>query len=276
MSSGWQKWVIGEWSWGRLGRSALLIYGIFALYVYFRADSMMFFPPPSSYDATPEILKLPVNATENIAAIYLPNPKAKLTILYSHGNAEDLGDIRSRLDRLHKLGFQVFAYDYRGYGKSDGQPSEQNAYQDTETAYRYLTEQLKVPPQTIVAYGRSIGGGSATDLASRKPIGGLIVENTFTSAFRVVLPIPLLPFDKFTNQDKLRQVRVPVLILHSQQDTVIPFHHGETLYASANEPKRSLWVPDAGHNDLPEVAGARYDDAIRSFLSLSNLLSTGQ
>jgi abhydrolase domain-containing protein 17 len=267
----WKKWVIGELSWRRWLRSFLIIYISFALYIFFRADSMMFVPQPSSYQRTGEILQLPVNARETIAARYFPNPKAKLTILYSHGNAEDLGRIRSRLDRLYDLGFQVFAYDYRGYGQSDGQPTEQNANQDIEAAYRYLTEVLKIAPETIVLYGRSIGGGPSTDLAHRKSVGGLILENTFTSIFRVVLPIPILPFDKFTNRDKLRQVQAPVLVLHSQQDTVIPFHHGETLYQSANEPKRSLWVADAGHNDLPDVAGDRYDQAVTSFQQLVQL-----
>jgi abhydrolase domain-containing protein 17 len=129
------------------------------------------------------------------------------------------------LDRLNKWGFSVFAYDYRGYGTSDGSPSENNAYQDADVAYSYLTKELKIPPQQIIIYGQSLGGGAATELAAKHPVAGLILESTFTSAFRVVVPIPILPFDKFTNRDKLSRVRCPVLVMHGEADDVIPLQH---------------------------------------------------
>jgi abhydrolase domain-containing protein 17 len=107
-----------KFSWKRVMKLLLFIYTCFGLYIFFRADSMMFLPQPVSYKDTKDILKLPVTASEQISAIYLPNPQAKYTLLYIHGNAEDLGDVQPMLDRLHGLGFSVFAYDYRGFGLS--------------------------------------------------------------------------------------------------------------------------------------------------------------
>ena len=263
-----RKLFIGELSWKRLVRSLLLIYTFFALYVFFRADSMIFLPQPASYPDTKTSLKLSVTQTEQISAIYLPNSQATHTLLYIHGNAEDLGDIRPLLDRLHGWGFSVFAYDYRGYGTSDGNPSERNAYQDADAAYAYLTQQLKIPPEQIIVYGRSVGGGSAVDLATRHPVSGLILESTFTSAFRVVVPFPILPFDKFSNLDKLRKVHCPVLVMHGQADQTIPIQHGQRLYEAAREPKMSLWVAEAGHNDLDLVAGERYQRTLVAFQRL--------
>lgn len=264
----YKKLLVGDLSWKRFMRSVLFIYIFFAVYIFFRADSMIFMPQAASYQDNKDILKLPVSKTEKISARYLPNPQAKYTILYSHGNASDLGDMRPTLDRLRQWGFSVFAYDYRGYGTSDGSPSENNAYQDADAAYSYLTKELKIPPQQIIIYGQSLGGGAATELAAKYPVAGLILESTFTSAFRVVVPIPILPFDKFTNRDKLRKVRCPVLVMHGEADDIIPIQHGQRLYASAPEPKQSLWIPGAGHNDFMEVAGDRQQKALSSFEQL--------
>jgi abhydrolase domain-containing protein 17 len=264
-----QKHLIGDLTWKRLARSLLFIYTCFALYVYFRADSMIFLPQPPSYSDTKEILKIPVTPTETISAIYLPKAQATYTLLYMHGNAEDIGTVRPSLDRFQSWGFNVFAYDYRGYGTSNGTPSETHVYQDASAAYNYLTQQLKIPSNKIIVYGRSIGGGSATELATKYPtIGGLILESTFTSAFRVLIPFPILPFEKFNNLAKLRSIHCPILVMHGQSDSIIPFHHGETLFNAAREPKRSLWIADADHNDFTDVAGDRHQQALIQFQTL--------
>lgn len=264
----WKKLVVGELSWRRFGRSLLFIYTFFALYVFFRADSMIFLPQPSSYQDTNNIIKLPVNSEESISAVHLTNPQATYTLLYIHGNAEDLGDIQPVLERLQEWEFNVFAYDYRGYGTSDGRPGERNAYEDAEAVYGYLTQQLKIPPDRIIVYGRSVGGGSAVELASHHPVAGLILESTFTSAFRVVLPIPLLPFDKFSNLQKLQQVQCPVLVMHGEADETIPVEHGRALYEAAAEPKLSLWVEGASHDDFTWVAGDRHRTILQAFQQL--------
>ncbi|BAY18281.1 hypothetical protein NIES21_41250 [Anabaenopsis circularis NIES-21] len=263
-----RKLLIGELSWKRLVRSLLFIYGFFAFYVFFRADSMIFLPQPATYQDNASILKVPVTDKQKISAVYLPNPRAEYTMLYIHGNAEDIGDVQPFLERLHQWGFSVFAYDYRGYGTSDGKPGESNAYQDAEAAYTYLTQQLKVPPKKIIVYGRSVGGGSAVDLATRHSVAGLILESTFTSAFRVVVPFPLLPFDKFSNLKKLPQVNCPILVMHGQADQTIPIQHGYTLYSAAPDPKMSLWVDGAGHDDFTWIADKQHQKTLAAFEQL--------
>ena len=163
------------------------------------------------------------------------------------------------------LGFSIFAYDYHGYGTSGGKATEQNAYEDIDAAYNHLTQVLRVPSDRIIAHGRSLGGAVAIDLASRKPLGGLVVESSFVSAFRVVTGYRIFPFDKFRNADKIKAVRCPVLVIHGRQDEVIPFWHGERLFELANEPKMNFWADGAGHNNLKPVAGPEYVRALKAF-----------
>ena len=263
-----KKVLIGDFTWKRLVKSLIIIYLFFAGYVYFRADSMIFFPQPSSYEDTEEILKLKSEGETKISAVHLVNPTANYTILYAHGNAEDLGYIKQYLEKLRDFGFNVLAYDYRGYGTSDGIPTENNAYHDIDAAYNYLVQDLKVLPQNIIVFGRSVGGGSAVDLAVRQPVGGLILESTFTSAFQVIIPAKILPFDKFNNLDKIKRVNCPVLIMHGKADEIIPVTHGKKLYDAAPSPKLYLWVEDATHNNFFWVAGEKYENILREFTKI--------
>jgi abhydrolase domain-containing protein 17 len=253
--------------WPELLIALVFVYTCFAIYIFFKADSWIFRPGPASYCHSPELIQVAVNDQEKLAALYFPNAQATYTMLFIHGNAEDLGDIRAVLEQLRDWGFGVFAFDYRGYGLSDGQPSEKNAYQDTAAAYQYLTQQLQVPASRIIVYGRSLGGASAVELATQKTFSGLILDCTFTSVFRVVLPFPILPFEKFNNLKKMPRVHCPVLVMHGQADQIVPFSHSPQLYAAAAEPKLSLWVPEAGH-DLMTAAGDRQRKILESFQEL--------
>lgn len=243
----------------------LALYLALALFAIFLSDSVIFQPHPASYSDTPEILKLTTRSHRNISALYLPNPAAKFTLLVSHGNAEDIGDDRFWLQDLQKAGFAVLAYDYEGYGTSQGAPSEQAAYDDEAAAYDYLTQNLKVPAEKIIIFGRSVGSGPAVQIAATRPAAALILQSPFLSAFRVLTRVPLLPFDKFPNYKVLRQVRCPVLIIHGESDTVIASWHGKKLYELANEPKKYLPVPGANHNDLEWVAGKTYSTSLQEF-----------
>jgi alpha-beta hydrolase superfamily lysophospholipase len=237
----------------------LLLYGTMF------AESLIFLPPKTVYRDSNASLKLKSRDGVEISAVYLPDAQATYTILFSHGNAEDLGTLVPELDHMTAMGFSVLAYDYHGYGTSGGTPTEKNSYDDIDTAYDYLTQVQKIPPERIIAHGRSLGGAVAIDLASRKPLGGLIVESSFVSAFQVVTGYRILPFDKFRNIDKISNIRCPVLIIHGRQDEVIPFWHGERLFEKANEPKMNLWVDRAGHNNLKRVAGPEYLRALHTF-----------
>lgn len=265
-----KKLLIGDFkfSWQRLMRFLLLLYVALCIYGWFFAEGKIFLPHPSSYQDNADIIKLTTTDGVKISALYLPNPKAKYTILYSHGNASDLGDLGSVLYKLKSLGFAVLAYDYHGYGTSEGKPSEKNTYLDINSAYQYLTKTLNIPPQKIIIYGHSVGGGPSVDLASRHQIAGLILESTFITAFRVVTVIPIVPFDKFNNISKIKKVHSPILIMHGKADNVIPFWHGETLFSHANSPKLSLWSETAGHNDLIDVTGEKYERSLHEFINL--------
>jgi abhydrolase domain-containing protein 17 len=267
----WQTWIVGNWPWQRILRLPLIAYGTIALYAYFFGDRQLFQPQPATYRDTSDILKLAAPNGETISTLYLTHPAAQYTLLYSHGNAQDLGDIRPILRELRTLKFNILAYDYRGYGTSQGKPSETNAYQDIQTAYAFLTEQRQIKGDRIILLGQSIGSGPSVYLATQKPIAGLIIQSGFVSAFRIVVPFPLLPFDKFPNRDHLAQVHAPVLIVHGTQDQLIPFWHAQELYKAAAQPKTLLSIQGAGHNDVNEVGGAQYLRAIQTFVqSLSS------
>lgn len=247
----------------------LLLVGYLALaaVAYFLADRMIFLPPASSYSARQvPVVMVPTADGAKVATLHLPRPDAPFTILYSHGNAEDLGHLAPFLEEYRRAGFAVLAYDYRGYGLSTGgPPSATRAEEDLEAVYRYATGALGIAPSRLVLLGRSVGSGPATALAARKPVAGLIVESGFVSAFRVVTHVRVLPFDRFANLAHIRKVASPVLVIHGTADEVIPTSHGRKLFEAATEPKASLWVEGAGHNDLVAVAGDRYWRTLRAF-----------
>lgn len=263
-----KRLLLGEFSVKRLMRSIIFIYAFLCFYAFFFSERLIFQPPPSSQNDRTQLIKIASANGMKISAVHFPNPQAKYTILYSHGNAEDLSGILWVLREIRDIGFAVFAYDYQGYGTSQGTPSEYNTYRDIEAACNYLTQELGVPARQIIVYGRSVGGGPSIDLASRQTVGGLVVESSFVSAFRVLTRIPILPFDKFVNVDKIGKVRSPVLVMHGKADEVVRFWHGEQLFAAANEPKLNFWVDGAGHNDLMDVAGDRYFETLRKFAKL--------
>lgn len=237
-----------------------------ALFSVFFADKMIFPAPEPSYKDDKDIIKLPVGDKQiEISALYLENPDAKYTILYSHGNGEDLGNIRPFLEKLRDQGFAVFAYDYPGYGTSEGRPSESNCLAAASAAFSYLVILRDVDPDKIILFGRSLGSGPSYFLASQKPVAGMIIDGGFSSTFRVVTKRKLLPWDKFDNLAKADDVHCPTLFIHGKQDHTVPFEHAQALYEAAREPKYSLFIDEAGHNNLVECAGPRYWDAIETF-----------
>lgn len=258
--------------------SFLFLYIGVMLFAYFFSDAMIFHPPSSSYSDDDRAIRdyLVKMTTEDgviISAFYLRSPEARYTILYSHGNAEDIGHLLPFLEKLRQIGFSVFAYDYHGYGTSKGSPSEQHCYHDIDAAYEYLIKEAGIPSENILALGRSLGGAMAVHLASQQTLGGLILESSFTTAFRTMTHIPLFPVDKFRNISKLDKVKCPVLVIHGTNDEVIGFSHGEKLYKEANNPKMFYRVEEAGHNNLQMVAGKEYERMLLRFGEVVDSLS---
>lgn len=247
---------------------ALIVYVVILLFAFFYGDRVMFQPRPSSYAASRQFITLQTVSGTPVSAVFLPNPAARFTILYSHGNGEDLGDILPWLQVMHEKGFAVFSYDYPGYGLSGGTPSEAGAVAAAESAYNYLTGALGVPAEQVVLHGYSVGGGPSMELAVRRPVAGVVLESTFTTAYRTVTRIALLPFDRFRNIDRMKEVKAPVLIIHGDKDKIIPISHGQALFSAARSPKVKLWVKGGGHWDLRDRAGEAYWQAWEAFTKL--------
>jgi fermentation-respiration switch protein FrsA (DUF1100 family) len=199
------------------------------------------------------------------------SPRSSLAFLLCHGNA---GNISHRLDTARALltaGVNVLLFDYRGYGHSQGYPSEEGTCQDAQAAFHWLRNK-GFAGRDIVAFGESLGGGVAAELALREPIGGLILQSTFTSMPDIGaevfpwLPVRLLARIRYETCRKLPRIKVPVLIMHSRGDELIGFHHGEKNLAAANEPKL-MWEIAGGHN-APLTDPKRFIAGVEKFLQL--------
>lgn len=228
-------------------------------------DRALYYPNYGSRRAPAGLQTIRAADGTEIAVLHLPNPTARFTLWFFHGNAEDLGNLEPFLLALRDRGFAVFAFDYPGYGRSTGKPTEDSLYAAARTVRAHLRDTLGVPADRTLIYGRSLGGGPAVQMATEEKVAGLVLQSTFVSVYRVVTRWRVLPFDQYENLRKIRRVTCPVLVMHGERDEVIPFRHGEALFAAANEPKRSFWVPAAMHNDFTAVAGRRYWDTLTAF-----------
>ncbi len=198
-------------------------------------------------------------------------------VLFFHGNA---GNVSHRLETIRlfsELGLTVLIIDYRGYGRSEGTPSEAGTYADAEAAWRYLTQERRVAPGEIVVFGRSLGGPIAAQLALRQAPAGLVVESAFTSVTDLAseiywfLPVRWMSRFRYPTEEFLRDVECPVLIIHGRDDEIVPFAHAKALYAAANEPRTLLELP-GGHNDATlRIRHGAYREGLEQFLrSLDN------
>ena len=212
---------------------------------------------------------------ERINAWWIPGPSPNAcTILYLHGNGWNIGDSAYDTARLRRMGFAVLAIDYRGYGKSDGVfPSEAQVYEDAQTGWDHL-KTLQADARRRLVYGHSLGGAIAIDLAAKNAdIAGLIVEGSFTSMADMAreihglgfLPIDWLLTQRFDSMAKVGSLTMPVLFIHGQMDSVIPYSMSERLHAAARQPKSLLLVPGAGHSSIAVVAWDRYRAALLDF-----------
>ncbi len=192
-------------------------------------------------------------------------------ILWCHGNA---GNIINRLDNLRALyrqGLSLFLFDYRGYGRSQGSPSEAGLYLDAVGAYDYTTRVRMIRPERIVIFGRSLGAAVAADLAAQKPAAGLILESCFPSIEAVAkahyggLPVHWLLGADFRLIDRLPQLSLPKLFIHGDKDDIIPIELGRQVFEAAKPPKSFLLVPGANHNDTYHVGGATYFQRFADF-----------
>lgn len=194
---------------------------------------------------------------------WLEHPEAKTTLIYCHGNRGSIADRLRIFRQLLRIKANVFAFDYRGYGRSTGTPSERGLYADVRAAIDLLTERGH-PLESLVLFGHSMGGAVAIDGAWHRAVGGLVVQSSFTQLKDMArhrypdLPMHWITSNNFRSIEKVPYLEMPKLFVHGTADEVVPYHHGEELFRAAAEPKTFLRVPDAGHHDVPDKGGLRY------------------
>lgn len=243
------------------------IYLFLNLYAWLVSDQLLFAPREPSYRHLPHETRILSGDGERINAVYLEHPNPKCTLLFSHGNAEDLGNVIPFMQQFHERGCSVLMYDYRGYGTSGGHPSTIHAKEDATAAYHWLVDEKNIDPRTIVSHGRSLGGAVAVWLAANHQVGGVISEISFASAFRVKTRWKLTPLDKFDSLKSIRRVNCPVLVIHGIDDETIPFWHGKKVFEAAPEPKRHLWIEEGKHYNYAYIEEEKYFNTIERFIN---------
>jgi hypothetical protein len=195
------------------------------------------------------------------------------TLLWFHGNAGNINHRLGNIKMLHeRVPVNVFIIDYRQYGRSEGKISEKGTYIDAGAALAHLHSRKEINQEKIIFFGRSLGSAVAVELALKEKCRALILETPFTSILEMgkklypFLPVSLLLKTKYDSLSKIRNIKVPILIMHGDKDDLVPFEHGKRLYDMANEPKEFYTIPGAGHNDTHIVGGDEYFDVIRNFV----------
>jgi len=255
----------------------LLGYVLLVAFVYLRQAKMLYFPT-RQIEATPATLNLPFDEVTlqtsdgmNISAWYIPSPQARGFLLFCHGNA---GNISHRLDSIrifHDLRLSVLIFDYRGYGRSEGEPTERGTYLDAEAAFDFLVRAKGAAPSRIIVFGRSLGSAVAAELAVRRTAGALIIESGFTSVpdlgrkFFPHMPVKLISRFHYATIDKVGRLRLPKLFIHSPDDEIVPYAQGKQLFEAAGEPKEFLTIR-GDHNGGYLLSGYSYPHGIETFL----------
>ncbi|NJB66921.1 hypothetical protein GGQ74_000561 [Desulfobaculum xiamenense] len=261
----------------QLALSLLIAMLAYMAWVYVTQERMVYFPD-AVMSGTPADVGLPfedvaLTASDGVrlSAWFVPHPRARGVVLFCHGNAGNMSHRLDTLRILNSLGLSVLIFDYRGYGQSGGYVTEEGTYRDARAAWQHLTIAREIPPQRIVAWGRSLGGGVAAWLAENECPAALVLESTFTSVpdmgvlvYRW-LPVCMLARIHYDTEKRLRRVECPVLVMHSPQDEVIPFEQGHRLYGAAGEPRRFVEL-SGRHDDAHLRSGATYTRAVDSFL----------
>lgn len=200
-----------------------------------------------------DVLKVRTRRGTDIVAVHIKHPKSTATILYSHGNAADLGQMFELFVELsNRLRVNLMGYDYSGYGQSTGKPSECNTYADIDAAYKCLKEQYGVKDEQLILYGQSVGSGPTVDLASRLPnLRGVVLHSPILSGMRVLYPVKRTYwFDIYKNIDKIGTVNCPVMVVHGTTDEVVDCSHGKQLYELCKVKYEPLWINGGGHCNL--------------------------
>lgn len=247
------------------------------LVIAFFLQTRILFPATREIYRDPSALHLPFEEVSvpvmgfTTHGWFVPLKNARGVALFSHGNAGNIADRLESIQLLRSMGFSVLAYDYGGYGRSTGKVGEERCCADAEAMWRYLTETRGIPPGQILIFGRSLGGAVSVDLASKVKPGAVILESTFLSTIDVArsafpwLPARLVMRHRFMSKDKVARITAPTLYIHSPEDDIIPYSHGQRLYELATAPKQFLEI-HGKHNDGFVISGPIYLKGWEDFL----------
>lgn len=247
-----------------------VFYGLQTAMIFPRGGSIWRTPSDSPFGWAYEDVTLQVEG-ETTHAWYIPAEQPRGTVLFSHGNAGTIADRLESIEIFRDLGLNVFIYDYGGYGNSSGKPSEKRCYADVRAAWEYLTQTRSEPADRIVLFGRSLGAGPTLELAQTVEPAAIIIESPFIST--AAMGRELLPFipvgwfirHRFDNDKKIGNVKAPILVVHSPDDDIIPYRHGQRLYELAPAPKTFLEIR-GDHNAGWYESGLLYSEGIGRFL----------
>jgi len=216
-----------------------------------------------------EVFYTRTNRGNKIACMFVRcSPNARFCILFSHGNAADLGHMSSfYLSLGTRINCNIFSYDYSGYGVSTGKPSEKNLYADIDAAWHALRTRYGISPENIILYGQSIGTAATIDLASRYEVGAVILHSPLMSGIRVLFSTKRTWFfDAFPSIEKVPKITSPVLVIHGTEDNVVDFSHGLAIHEKCPRAVEPLWVEGAGHNDVELYS--QYLERLKQFVSV--------
>lgn len=248
-------------------------------------NKMMFHPhrfPEGSYDLNEiagikrQDIYFPSSDGLTLHGWYFENPQASTTLLFSHGNTGNLASRPHILELALRCGVSMFVYDYRGYGRSQGQPSVRGICDDGIAAHDHLVRQLGVDASQLLLYGESLGASVSCQIAAVRDVAGLVLQSGFASIrkigtemmpFMSVYPGFLFPRPELNNLKFVAGEHPPLLILHGEGDSVIPFSHAQLLYDRASEPKQLVGIPGAAHNDICFVDPQMYINAMKQFIA---------
>jgi uncharacterized protein len=244
-------------------------------------ESRMIFHPSRAIEQTPKQAGLAFDelfftARDGVRlnGWFIPHPQARATFVWFHGNAGNIGHRVENIKLLHdRVPVNIFIFDYRGYGRSEGTPDESGTYLDGEAALALMRDRLGAAgAESIVLFGRSLGAAVAAEMAVRFRSQALILESPFVSiAAMTRLYFPLLPIGPFLRtrydvEKTIRKVNIPVLVLHGEHDSIVPFEHGKLVFAAAPEPKQFYAIAGADHNDTYVVGGDAYYHQLKRFI----------
>lgn len=255
--------------------SALFLARVFENHFIFFPD----YPRRLSGNWQPSVVQVEdvtLHATDGVRlhAWWIPAENAAFTFLFFHGNAGNIAGRVGTYEFLHNLPANVLALEYRGYGKSEGSPSEAGFYRDAAAAYSFLAMEKSIPPNRIIAFGQSLGTAVAAHLAAHQQVGGVVLIAPFPSSaavarrlYRFLPGVGRVLRTRFDTNQQLHSIHAPLLVIHCTEDPVLPFALGHAVYTMARPPKRFLRINGVCHEEAAVVAAAKVRDAVQSLLA---------